>query len=47
MYAFSLDDLKVVVLAINDYYKNNNLKAFDNLNPIQIILLEEIKKIFI
>lgn len=47
MYAFSLDDLKIVIAAVNHYLDTNDSKAFDKLNIIQTMLLEEVKKLYV
>ena len=46
MYAFSIEDLRVVVEAVNDYLKTGNINAFDKLTVIQVMLLEEVKKLY-
>jgi hypothetical protein len=46
MYAFSIEDLRVVVEAVNDYLQTGNINAFDKLTVIQVMLLEEVKKLY-
>jgi hypothetical protein len=46
MYAFSIEDLRVVVEALNDYLQTGNINTFDKLTVIQVMLLEEVKKLY-
>ena len=46
MYAFSIEDLRVVIEAVNDHLITGNINAFDGLTAIQVMLLQEVKKLY-
>jgi len=42
---YTIEDLRVVIEALNDYLKTG-INTFDKLTVIQVMLLEEVKKLY-
>jgi len=42
---YAIEDLRVVVEALNDYLETG-INTFDKLTVIQVMLLEEVKKLY-
>jgi hypothetical protein len=42
---YAIEDLRVVIEALNDYLETG-INAFDKLTVIQMMLLEEVKKLY-